>query len=162
MKNIIKVFAVISVMFIALNVNAQNHIEFMKIPMEGSIEQFGKKLERKLGYELRSEKPTMRTYDGMFLGEEAVIGIFGIAKVQQAIAVIECSSEEYAADFLLKAIDIYCSRYPDFIIKDDNYVFKTNGGLIIISLGNNKNYVTIGYMDDYNYEYNKKVMIESL
>lgn len=158
----IKVFAVISAMFVALNVNAQNHIEFMKIPMKGSIEQFGRKLERNLGYKLRSEKPTIRIYDGVFLGEEAIIGVLGIAKVEQVIAIIKCGTEELATDFLLKAIDIYYNKYPNVIIKDDSYAFKTNGGIIIIKPSNDEYSVTIGYIDDYNHEYNRKVMIESL
>lgn len=68
------IFLSICILFVAIAANAQEHLSFKGIPIEGSITTFCQKLKAK-GLEQVHSEDNIRLFTGDFTGRDATIGV---------------------------------------------------------------------------------------
>lgn len=75
------------VMLAALTVNAQEHLSFKGIPIEGSISTFCQKLKAKGLTQIHSED-NIRLFTGDFTGRDATIGVIADQSGKNVFSVV--------------------------------------------------------------------------
>lgn len=79
-----KIISVLFALFICLSISAQEHMKFMGIPLDGTIDNFALKLKAKgITYDAvksRAMGPGGKFYNGTFMGEKATFMVFFNAK----------------------------------------------------------------------------------
>ena len=116
MKKIISVFFVLC---ICLSVSAQEHMKFMGIPLDGTIDNFALKLKEKgVTYDaVKSETagPGGRIFKGMFIGEDATFMVFFNAKSKMVFGVgVELSYPDVESAHLpfVNLTELLQNKYP--------------------------------------------------
>ena len=75
-----KILSLVVCMLICLSVQADEHLKFMGIPLDGTITQFQAKLAQKgVNHDIAESKtlpPGCRAFRGIFSGQKAKIGVY--------------------------------------------------------------------------------------
>ena len=116
MKNIISVLFALCV---CLSINAQEHMKFMGIPIDGTVENFTLKLKAKaLTYDaVKSKKagPGDRIFRGTFMGEKAEFDVYYNPKSKMVFGVmvaLSYSSVELAYNPFKNIAEQLLKKYP--------------------------------------------------
>lgn len=75
-----KIISVLFVLCLCMAVNAQQHMKFMGIPLDGTVDNFALKLKAKgVTYnaaESKAAEPGSRIFNGMFMGKNAMFCVY--------------------------------------------------------------------------------------
>lgn len=122
MKKIISVFFVF---FLCMAASAQQHMKFMGIPLDGTIEDFSMKLKAKgVTYDAAESKAAgkgIRKFCGTFMGEKATFTVFYNYKskiVFSAVAELYYPTVESAHTPFVNLNDQLQQKYPDATCKE--------------------------------------------
>ena len=122
MKKIISVFFVLCLCMAA---NAQQHMKFMGIPLDGTIDDFSMKLKAKgVTYDAAESKAAgkgIRKFCGTFMGEKATFTVFYNYKskiVFSAVAELYYPTVESAHTPFVNLNDQLQQKYPDATCKE--------------------------------------------
>ena len=116
--------------------NSTNHIEFMEIPVNGKVEEFGSKLATK-GYEFYSDDDLYNQviYFGVYLNKKATIRLDYEEESREITSARVCFDDYFPN--LSKTIDEYCEKYGECKMEPKDgfvyYSWKVNGGRLCIS-----------------------------
>ena len=129
-------FSILLCLF-AFNAMAQNeHLKFMGIPLDGTIDAFQKKLEAKgVKYDkiISNSIPIgVRGFKGRFAGEDAVIFVYydeNTKKVYRAKAVVSFSSREMCRQKYAMFKQQLEYKYPQASIEEDKYEYEDSATL---------------------------------
>ncbi len=119
-----KLTLIIVGLIVALTLQAQSkeHMKFMGIPLNGTINQFQQKLQKKgIRYDAKGSKNIQagcKAFKGTFSGEEADFYVYfdvKTKKVYRAKAVIECINKERGKSKLLEYKEKLSSKYPNSV-----------------------------------------------
>lgn len=123
MKKIISVFFVLCV---CLSISAQEHMKFMGIPLDGTIENFALKLKAKgVTYDAmksRAMSPGCKLYNGTFMGEKATFMVFFNAKSRVVFGVsveMSYSSVELAFTQFKNIGEQLMKKYPKAVYEEN-------------------------------------------
>lgn len=105
-----KIFITLALLFVVINIMAQEHLSFKGIPIEGSITEFCQKLKAK-GFISIGRKNNIDMFSGDFTGREATVGVTATndGKNVFAVVVLFDSSEEW--NTLVNTYDYYKDLY---------------------------------------------------
>ena len=122
MKKIISVFFVL---FLCMAASAQQHMKFMGIPLDGTIDDFSIKLKAKgITYNAAESKVAgkgIRKFCGTFMGEKATFTVFYNYKskiVFSAVAELYYPTVESAHTPFVNLNDQLQQKYPDATCKE--------------------------------------------
>lgn len=117
MKKIISVFFVLCLCMVA---SAQQHMKFMGIPLDGTIDNFALKLKAKgVTYDAAKSKaagPGFRVFNGMFMSQNATIKVAYNPKsrmVFTAFVELQCPTEKSAHISFLDLTESLKQKYPN-------------------------------------------------
>ena len=87
-----KIISVLCVFCLCMAVSAQQHMKFMGIPLDGTIDNFALKLKAKgVTYDTVKSKvagPGCRIFNGMFMGEKATFVVFYNSKSKTVFSAV--------------------------------------------------------------------------
>ena len=98
------------VMFTAFTINAQEHLSFKGIPIEGSISTFCQKLKAKGLTQVHSED-NIRLFKGDFTGRDATIGVIADQSGKNVFSVVVLLSKSSEWNTLVNTYDYYKELY---------------------------------------------------
>lgn len=114
-----KIISVLFALFICLSISAQEHMKFMGIPLDGTIENFALKLKAKgVTYDAvksRAMGPGCKLYNGTFMGEKSTFMVFFNAKSRVVFGVcveLSYSSAELALVPFTNIFKQLLKKYP--------------------------------------------------
>lgn len=114
-----KIISVLFAFFVCLSISAQEHMKFMGIPLDGTIDNFALKLKAKgITYDAaksRAMGPGGKFYNGTFMGEKATFMVFFNAKSRVVFGVsveMSYSSVELAFTPLKNIAEQLLKKYP--------------------------------------------------
>lgn len=114
-----KIISVLFALFICLSISAQEHMKFMGIPLDGTIENFALKLKAKgVTYDAvksRAMGPGCKLYNGTFMGEKSTFMVFFNAKSRVVFGVsveMSYSSVELAFTPFKNIVEQLKKKYP--------------------------------------------------
>lgn len=114
-----KIISILFALCVCLSISAQEHMKFMGIPLNGTIENFALKLKAKgVTYDAvksRSMSPGCKLYNGTFMGEKASFMVFFNAKSRVVFGVcveMSYSSVELAFTPFKNITDQLKKKYP--------------------------------------------------
>lgn len=123
-----KIISVLFALFICLSISAQEHMKFMGIPLDGTIDNFALKLKTKgITCDVVKSKalgPGCKFYNGTFMGEKATFMVFFNAKSRVVFGVsveLSYSSPELALIPFANIFKQLIKKYPKAVyekIKD--------------------------------------------
>lgn len=123
MKKILSIFFTLC---ICLSVSAQEHMKFMGIPLDGTIDNFALKLKAKgVTYDAAKSKAAgagIRIFSGLFMGEKATFIVFYNSKskiVFSAVAELYYPTAESAHTPFVNLTDQLQQKYPDATCKEN-------------------------------------------
>lgn len=187
-----KYLSFLNLCVLAISTHAQSeHVKFMGIPINGTINQFQKEIERKgwIYNENESVKSSgSRIFNGMFANEEAELYVLfenQTYTVYQVAILINAESKENAIIKYNKLKDLYNRKYPEY--KKDEYAIdntealeititnrrdNSDLGTITMFIGktyertNNmqeiKYHLNINYVDSYNEQIETNILLDDL
>ena len=125
MKSLLKILMLLIISFAATSANAQ-HLDFMGIPINGTIANFQSKLLNK-GCSIMKNNSRIpvgiRGYDGIFAGKQAQIYVYYNPKTQivyQARAAIDCGeSKENANNMFYRYKRMLFDKYEGVSLNSD-------------------------------------------
>lgn len=82
-----KFIATLTVLFIAINIMAQEHLTFKGIPIEGSMTEFCQKLKTK-GFTSIGRENNITLFTGDFTGRKATVGVTATDDGKNVFAVV--------------------------------------------------------------------------
>jgi len=168
--------------FVAFSMNAQEHMKFMGIPIDGKLSNFEPKLEEK-GFAKNETYDNISTFKGKFTGKEVDVAVMGSEKTQTVCMVIVLFEKEDSWS-LIKGMfndykELFTKKYGEpyndshFFSKPyyegDGYelsalrhgkctystTWNTEHGVIVLNMAKECN-ITIGYSDKVNVEIRNK------
>lgn len=117
-----KIISVLFALFVCMAVSAQQHMKFMGIPLDGTIENFTLKLKAKgIKYDAVLSKklsPGSKLYKGTFMGENATFVVMFNAKSRLVFGVgveLSYSSLELAKTPFINIAEQLHTKYPTAI-----------------------------------------------
>lgn len=119
--------AIVMLLSAATNVNAQQHLKFMGIPLTGTIDQFQAKLAAKGAYPDRITNRTtpfgVRCFDGRFTGKKCTIFVYytNSKKVYRAKAVYSDENEDLVDQFYESTKSMLQTKYAYEQSESDSY-----------------------------------------
>lgn len=185
-----KIISVLFALCLCMAASAQQHMKFMGIPMDGSIDNFTLKLKAKgVTYDAvksRAMGPGGKFYNGTFMGEKATFMVFFNAKSRVVFGVsveLSYSSVELAHVPFVNIAEQLLKKYPKAVYeanKDSND--DTNGvtfhipneaeteriGVIIQTLNKSQSYlkddctISLMYTDVDNFQKSEAINNEDL
>lgn len=185
-----KIISILFVLCLCMAASAQQHLKFMGIPLDGTVDSFALKLKAK-GVTYDSEKskamgPGEKVYKGTFMGEKATFMVFFNTKSRVVFGVfveMSYSSVELTHVPFVNISEQLLKKYPKAIYeanKDSNG--DTNGvtfhipneaeteriGVIIQTLNKSQSYlkddctISLTYTDVDNYQKSENINNEDL
>ena len=125
-----KIISILFALCVCLLISAQEHMKFMGIPLDGTIENFALKLKAKgVTYDAARSKamsPGCKLYNGTFMGEKATFMVFFNAKSRIVFGVaveLSYSSVELARVPFTNIAGQLVKKYPKAVYganKDSN------------------------------------------
>ena len=114
-----KIISVLFALCICLSLSAQEHMKFMGIPIDGTIDNFTLKLKAK-GVEYNAEKskalpPGGRIFSGTFMGDKATFIVFYNVKSKNVYSVgvaLSYPNVEYAHPPFMNIAEQLQDKYP--------------------------------------------------
>lgn len=105
-----KIIFTLSMLFVAINIMAQEHLSFKGIPIEGSMTSFCQKLEAK-GFTSIGSENNIAMFTGDFTGRNATVGVTSTDDGKNVFAVVVLfeASEEW--NTLVNTYDYYKDLY---------------------------------------------------
>lgn len=185
-----KIISVLFALFVCMAVSAQQHMKFMGIPLDGTIDNFTLKLKTKgLTYNVAKSKalgPGAKFYDGTFMGEKATFMVFFNEKsrvVYGVLVELPYSSVNLAYTPFVNISEQLQKKYPKavyepkkdsegdvdgvtFSIPDENETERI--GIIIQSLNKSNTFfrdgwsINLMYTDIKNFQKNEAINNEDL
>ena len=123
MKKIISIFFVLC---LCMAVSAQQHMKFLGIPLDGTVENFTLKLKAKgVTYDAAQSKAAgagIRIFNGTFMGEKATFVVFYNPKskiVFSAVAELYYPTVESAHTPFVNLTESLKQKYPDATCKEN-------------------------------------------
>nr|DAI84029.1 MAG TPA: Ail/Lom protein [Caudoviricetes sp.] len=115
-----KIISVLFVLCLCMAVSAQQHMKFMGIPLDGTVDNFALKLKAKgVTYDAAQSKaagPGVRVFNGRFMAEDAIIVVAYIPKnkmVFSAEVELQYPTVESAHIPFLNLIESLQKKYPN-------------------------------------------------
>ena len=187
-----KILITLFVLFITINMMAQEHLSFKGIPIEGSMTEFCKKL-RAEGFTPIGKKNNLSCFSGIFTGNEAMVGVAATddgKNVLRVVVLFESSGEwnNLVANYYYYK-DLYTRKYGTPTISREenpartklntalmaelyngtvvyNSKWEVTGGDILLSIekssGIYEGMVVIGYRDSQNMEAQTESYLEDI
>lgn len=95
-----KFIATLTVLFIAINIMAQEHLTFKGIPIEGSMTEFCQKLKTK-GFTSIGRENNITLFTGDFTGRKATVGVTATDDGKNVFAVVVFLTQVVSGTHLL-------------------------------------------------------------
>ena len=152
-----KIIATLIVLFIAINIMAQEHLTFKGIPIEGSMTEFCQKLKTK-GFISMGHENNITLFTGDFTGRKATVGVTATDDGKNVFAVIVFFDPSGEWNTLVNTYDYYKDLYTRKYGKTVVYgsAWEVKGGDIQLSIekssGIYEGMVMIRYRDSQNVE----------
>ena len=110
--------------FVSVRVGAQEHMMFMKIPIDGTITEFASKMKAKGFVQTEVDKDVI-TMEGDFMGQACELYIIGTEKTKTVWQVSVWFDEKYTSWYDLKSDynDIKDSYIGKYGVQTNNYHF---------------------------------------
>lgn len=105
-----KILITLFVLFITINMMAQEHLSFKGIPIEGSMTEFCKKL-RAEGFTPIGKKNNLSCFSGIFTGNEATVGVAATDDGKNVLAVVVLFESSGEWNDLVDTYDYYKDLY---------------------------------------------------
>ena len=105
-----KFIATLTVLFVAINIMAQEHLTFKGIPIEGSMTEFCQKLKTK-GFTSIGRENNITLFTGDFTGRKATVGVTATDDGKNVFAVVVFFDPSGEWNTLVNTYDYYKDLY---------------------------------------------------
>lgn len=133
-----KIFFTLTMLFVALNIMAQEHLSFKGIPIEGSMTNFCQKLKDK-GFTSIGSENNLTLFTGDFTGRNATVGVTATNDGENVFAVVVLLDPSKEWNSLVNTYDYYKDLYtrkygkPE-ISKENNPAFLDSNTALMAEL----------------------------
>lgn len=105
-----KILVNLTILFVAINIMAQEHLSFKGIPIEGSMTEFCQKLKTK-GFTSIGRENSITLFSGDFTGRKATVGVTATDDGKNVFAVVVLFDPSKEWNTLVNTYDYYKDLY---------------------------------------------------
>lgn len=133
-----KILIILTVLFAAIDIMAQEHLSFKGIPIEGGMTEFCQKLKSK-GFTSIGRENNMALFSGDFTGREATVGVIATNDGKNVFAVVVLFDPSGEWNILVNTYDyykdLYTRKYGEPIIsKENNPAYSDSNAALMVEV----------------------------